>query len=325
MELGVVHVTLEHTARARLPHEWAGAWDKRFLAAVILVVAAGSWVESAESWLRHRADHGELSAGGRIATALIGQRSVLDPRHAAAVPGPEAPPVPSETVQIPDGPPHHADDRKSGTGWSRWYRRAVPMDVEQLDAARQRLRVDPEDSVARRIVARAAYDGDDHETAGEHYRWLVERAPGDRDARLRLAWAEKRQGYHSAEIVHYDAILATDAAHITALAGKAVALARLNRLDESARATEDLETAAPDAVETALAHAKIAGLQGDDDRSLESLERAYANRDQLTREMQLELRRDFALDPCFASLRTDPRLRTLVNRHLGAAGPRQAR
>ncbi len=325
LELGQVHVKLEHTARARLPHELEGVWDKRFLAAVVMVVVAGSWVEAAEAWLSRRGDAGPLQVASHVATAIVGERSALDPRHAAAVAGRDAPPQPSETVTIPDAPPHRADDRHSGTGWSRWYRRAVPRDIDQVDAAHLRLLANPEDAVARRILARAAYERDDHAEAAEHYRWIIRRTPADRDARLRLAWAEKRQGYHRAELTHYEAILAAEPAHLNALAGMVVALARLNRLDESARVLDELEAVYPDTVETALARAKLAGLRGDDDAALEALERAYARRDQLTREMQLELRRDLALDPGFSALRRDPRLRSLVNRHLGAAGPRQAR
>lgn len=325
LELGQVHVTLEHTARARLPHEWEGAWDRRFLAAVLLVVAAGSWVDAAHSWLSHRADTASTAPVARIATVLTGGVATSDPWRSAAVSHSDGPPVPSSTVTIPDAPPHEADDRTTGTGWSRWYRRAVPEDLDQVDTARVRLSADPTDIGARRIVARAAYDADDHELAADHLRELLERSPGDRDARLRLAWAQKRQGYHRAELRQYEAILATDPGHVQALAGKTVALARLNRLGEAAGVLDHLEAAAPDSVELELAEAKLAGLRGDEEGALALLDGAYRRRDQLTQELQLELRRDLALDPSFAALRKDPRLRSLVNRHLGAAGPRQTR
>lgn len=325
LELGQVHVTLEHTARARLPHEWEGAWDRRFLAAVMVVVAAGSWVDAAHSWLSHRADSASTTAVARIATTLTGSAVSPDPRRAAAVSRSDGPPEPSSTVTIPDAPPHEADDRATGTGWSHWYRRAVPRDLDQVDTARARLGADPDDVGARRIVARAAYDEDDHEAAADHFRQLLDRSPGDPDARLRLAWAQKRQGYHRSELRQYEAILAVDPGHVQALAGKTVALARLNRLGEAELMLDLLEGTAPDSVELELAEAKLAGLHGDEEAALSLLEGAYSRRDQLTQELQLELRRDLAIDPSFAALRKDPRLRSLVNRHLGAAGPRQAR
>ena len=39
---GRVGLTLVHRARLRLPSEWAGTWDPRFLAVTLLVVAAGT-------------------------------------------------------------------------------------------------------------------------------------------------------------------------------------------------------------------------------------------------------------------------------------------
>ncbi len=313
LALGVVQVHLEHTARARLPGALEGVWDSRLLAAMALVMAAGSWWDAAAGWLRA---HGELSQ----VTAPVQRAGAVGGSDLA-----ELPPAPAETAGLPDGPPHQGDDARSGTGWHRWFRRSLPSAEAQRAAAEERLAAQPEDPAAQRLLAREAYDRGDADEAARRYRALLERSAQDRDARLRLAWAQMRLGYHRGEIAHYRSLLDGDPDHVVALAGLAVALTRINRLDEAAVALEELLSVDPDGPWTALAMAKITALQGDDRAALEQLDRAYGAREQLSRELQLELRRDIATDPAFASLRRDTRLRSLVNRHLGAAGPRRAR
>ncbi len=325
LELGPVEVRVEHTVRANLPPEWAGLWDKRFLAAALLVTAAGTWIDAAEAWLDRQPPDAIAAVSqvrglfGVVGVEGAGQRATTMPAAPEAVAEPDAPPV------IADGPRHIADDHLTRTGWAAWYRRLVPDDADQTWEALDRLAADPGDASARRVLARAAYDREDFELAAWHWSWLVDRFPADLDARLRLAWAEKRRGLHRHEIELCEGILLDDATHLEARAGLAVALARLNRLDEATHQIDVLESLAPLAPATELATARIAALQGQDVRALEALDRAFGARSSLPADLQLELRRDIALDPAFASLRKDPRLRSLIHRHLGAAGVRPAR
>ena len=189
-------------------------------------------------------------------------------------------------------------------------------------AARDRLAVDPEDPVARRVLASAAYNSDRVDQAIEHYTWIVQRWPADRDALLRLGWAWQRAGRHRAEITVYKQILRMEPSNVAALAGLAVAQARLNQLDAAARSVEELVALAPDAPATALALAKVDALRGRHEESLEMLERAIAGRAGLSAEMQVDLRRDLAIDPAFAPFRGDRRLLSVLHRQLGAAAPR---
>jgi hypothetical protein len=325
LALGPVQVRVEHTVRAAMPAEWSGLWDRRFLATALLVVAAGTWIDAAESWL-DRQPTDAVVAVSRVHGLLADPGDEEGRQRAATIPaGHEVGVAPVLTEALPDGPRHVSDDRETRTGWAAWYRNEVPDDTDQAFEALDRLASDRNDVSAMRVLGRVAYEREDFDQAAAYYGRLSERFPADRDARLRLAWGEKRRGHHRIEAEHYTAILMDDPTHVGALSGLAVALARMNRLDESARRLEELQTLAPVASGTELTIASISALQGHDQRALEALDRAFAARAGLSEEMQLELRRDLALDPAFASLRKDPRLTSLVNRHLGAAGARPAR
>jgi tetratricopeptide (TPR) repeat protein len=197
--------------------------------------------------------------------------------------------------------------------------------ADQKDQGYDLLTWDSADPAVRRMLARAAYSRDDFDSAAWHYRWLSERYPNDHDLRLRLAWAEKRRGFHKTEAELYRAILEDDPEHVQALAGLATALARMQRLDEAAELLDRLQSVAP--IDPATDHAlgMMEAMRGHDRSALRHIDRAIAGRGQLSHELRLERRRDLAMDPAFGSLRKDRRMLIVVNRHLGAAGVRLVR
>ena len=69
----------------------------------------------------------------------------------------------------------------------------------------------------------------------------------------------------------------------------------------------------------------VGGRLGVDREALAALERCMRGRHQLSDEMELELRRDLALEPALSRLRTDKRALSLLHRHLAAAAPRPIR
>lgn len=328
--LGAVEVLLEHTMKSRMPSEWAGLMDGRLFATVVMTVAGLSYLDAASAWWG-RQDLEGAPLADRLARALRGTSAA----KAAAAPGGAAAQASAiQTSELPadgdgplaflsvDGPRHEPDARPGSEAWHRWYRAGVPDDSAQVLAARDRLAEDPDDPVARRVLAGAAYNSDNFDQAVEHYTWIVQRWPADRDALLRLGWSWQRAGRHRAEITVYKQILRMEPTNCAALAGLAVAQARLNQLDAAARSVEELVALAPDAPATALALAKVDALRGRHEESLETLERALAGRAGLSAEMQVDLRRDLALDPAFAPFRVDRRLISLLHRQLGAASPR---
>lgn len=323
--LGSIQVSVEHTMRARLPSEWAGLVDWRFAAAAVLVTVAGGWVDAAEAWADRLPDSpsGIASLVQRTLNAV--EPAEPDGQLSAASTAPDSPGVVDEVVAVlAEGPRHLPDDHTSGIGWYPWYRQAVPTD-DQVDRAYERFGRDASDLTARRQLARAAYDRDDHEEAAWHYTRLLEQEPSDRQARLRLAWAEKRLGHHSPEIDHYRRLLEVDEGELAARAGLAVALSRLGRLDEAALELDHLRAHAPMSPHTHRAAIMFHALQGQDREALAALERCMRGRHQLSDEMELELRRDLALEPALSRLRTDKRALSLLHRHLAAAAPRPIR
>lgn len=322
--LGPVEVEVAHTLRASLPSEWAGMFDERFLAAALLLMAVGTWSSALNHWLDSLPETSPKVV--RQVQQALSVRSASAGAQAATLPSPpegELAPE-AEPALLPDGPRHRADDATTGVGWWAWYQNEVPAD-DQEDEALDRLLMNPDDAAARRVLARSAYDRDDYDAATWHYRWLLDRYPEDRDVRLRLARAERRRGYHAEEAALYRSLLEEDPANLDALSGLAVALVRLGRLDEAVVLQDKLQAAAPVSPLTELTIARIEAQLGHAHAALEALDRAIAEREQLSHEAQVELRRDLALDPAFAALRADRRMLSVVHRHLGAAGPRPAR
>jgi hypothetical protein len=323
LSLGAVEVNLEHTLRFPTASEWSGTVDVRFLAVVALAALSGAWFDAAQSWAGRQAGT-ELSSMSDAREALLAVSDGLDPRQAAAVSGRGSalPELPSATRF--DGPAHEPDDLVTGVGYAAWMELALPSDVD-ASLGWERLAVDLSDPQGLRIVGRAAYDAGDYNTSAWAWSALVDRYPDDRVALVRLAWAEKRRGNHSAEVALYRLLLEKDPNDLTALEGETVALGRLRRFDEALPLSERLTAVARDAPHAEMALATLAALMGDDAEAFRSLDRALERRDQLTEEQWIEMRRDIALDPAFAGYRKELRLRALLQRHFGAAGPRLGR
>ncbi|HCH65542.1 MAG TPA: hypothetical protein DFR83_22255, partial [Deltaproteobacteria bacterium] len=183
----------------------------------------------------------------------------------------------------------------------------------------------PKNAEARAVLGRVAYDADRYAHAAAQYTLILKHHPEDPSARLRLAQSEMRRGHHTAEIRQYAEILQHSPHDVAALAGLVVALTRLERLDEAAAHLDELRLEYPEHALTKLTRAKVAALAGRDQEVLDHLDDLMRVRKTLNAQWRLELRRDIALDPAFARLRKDVRLRGVMNRHLGAAGPRPVR
>lgn len=320
ISLGHVEVRLLHTVRGgAFPLEWGTFLDKRFLAAAIVATVSGTWLDTAESWVER---HGPALESDVVDTFLdtMEGRGAVEAKAVVAAPDARASEGArsSEESRTTQGPRHESDDRLTGTGYYAWYRAAVMADAAHESWGP----LDRTDVAARRRLARAAYDRDDWDTAAWHYRWLVERVPDDRTAKLHLAWAERRRGQHDVEVALYKEILAVDPDDALAESGLALALARLGRMGEAEEAVDDLQVKAPMDPYTDLTIAMVAAVQGHDDDALQALDKTLDARAQLSDELQVELRRDLAIDPILSSLRKDRRMSAILRKHLGAGAPR---
>ena len=316
-----VEVTLSHTAR-RWTDLGSGALDRRFLAAIVVLVASGYWLDAAHHWLATQpwsADAEQMLRGVGLEHADGSARP--SPAAMRGQPGERV--VPS-ALTTTDGPLHLNDDAVTGVGYHRWFKRIVPTDPNAFQAD-ARLDADPDDVEARRIIGRAAYNAGHARLAGWHYREILHRYPGDDHARLRLAWAERRAGNHTDEAQLYRDVLAAQPDHPIALGGLSMAAARLGRMDEAQNILDGLHVSAPNHPYTDITSAVVEALRGDESEAIRSLRRALKRRDLLDEELQVELRRDIATDPAFSGLRTQWRLRAMLRRHLGAASPQGIR
>ncbi len=332
--LGATLVHLRHTHKFSPPSAIRATLDTRFLVAALLVMVIGSWIDAAEYWLDHHSHSKQITPFTQIlqvfSAVADGEPDQLAASVSTASEGlvsAEGEPPYTEPPRA-DGPRHVPDDSLTGTGYYEWYRLAVLQD-DQVEAASLRFLEAPSDPAVRRIMARGAYDRDDFEAAAWHYRWLVDRFPDDRAARIRLARTEKRLGFHQREVELYREVLRADPQNIEALSGVTLALTRLGRLDEAQQSFDELLVLAPMHPYTEITTATIAALMGRQEEALQALERGFISRAQLSRELQIEMRRDIALDPAFKSLRNGARLkdsqrtlRGMLMIHLGAAAPR---
>jgi tetratricopeptide (TPR) repeat protein len=206
-------------------------------------------------------------------------------------------------------------------GYYSWYKNMIPVD-RMARKANVALEANPGDAEARRVVARAAYHAGRFELAGWHYQGILDEYPHDTAARLRLAWTARRQGLHRAELAMYQQILDAHPQHILALGGAATALARLGQFGEAHDTLDALQILAPTSPVAESSGAIIEAIRGEHVRAVASLRRALESRDQLDPELQLELRQDIAVDPAFAGMRADWKMRSMLRRVLGGAAPR---
>jgi tetratricopeptide (TPR) repeat protein len=272
-----------------------------------------TWLDQADHWLGTH----DLADQGSVTDALSEQSRAL----ASPMMGKGGEVTTSLEAPAIEGPAHVPDDQSTGVGYHAWLVRGLSPDSREAEATR-RLALDPEDGESRRVLARTRYDQEHFAESARHYRQLLLRYPGDRPARLRLAWAFKRQGRHLEELAQYRALVREDARDVFALGGGGVALVRLGRLDDAQVLFERLEVVAPDSAHTAWTSALFAASEGKNDEALEFVDHFFEKRGELPSEIKLEFCRDLALDPLLAPLRRDPRLRFLLLRHLGPASPR---
>jgi len=287
--------------------------DGRFFAIALVVVLIGSWMDSAAAWLHRMPGNGDrelpvLSEAGQQRAALTAGSQAVAAGGAVGT----------------DGPAHLNDDRSTRVAYHRWLRRATPEDPAALEAD-HRLDSNPEDSDSRRLVARAAYNEGHFGLAAWHYRQIVHAHPSEPHASIRLAWSLRRQGHHREELSLYRTVLAKQPNHALALSGKSMAELRLGMIGEANSTLDRLQMVAPTHPYTELTAAFVEASAGQSARAVASLSRAVAAREALDKELQLELRRDVAIDPVFAGLRAERALLGMLRRHLGAAAPRNTR
>jgi tetratricopeptide (TPR) repeat protein len=318
---GPVHVQVEHVERLTWPRARRRHVDLRFLLIAMAVAASGMWLDTLTAVVEHPAGgaFAERYEQVRARLSLPGLSDRDDRQRSASVqPGSEFYLLLPDRESLIDGPPAHPDDSVTGWAYYPWYRQVVPGHT----SPRARLGVHTDDEDLHLLAAVDAYQNEKWEVAHHHYQWLVKDDPRDTEWRMGLASARKRLGMHRAELETYDRILLEEPEHFLALGNRAVAYARLDRWSDVPGALARMHRASPDNPYGQVFEALCASLQGREDEAIAHLEEAISRRGAMSDDLQIELRRDLALDPALAPLRADPRLRAMLSRQLGAASPR---
>jgi tetratricopeptide (TPR) repeat protein len=321
--LGAVQVEVEHTEPTRLRMPSSSPIDPRFLLVALAVSVGGLWVDTLSS----------LQDAPRVVQVSRALGLQADPRGEDADPRQErtAAVQPGGLTLAPDavapgGDARAAapDDDVTGWGYFGWYRQAVPGTID-AELARLKLLSQPDDPALRHQVARGEYNNDNFEEAARLYAELLVTRPDDVRALEGLAGCMRRLGRHRAEIELWDRALRYSPQSVMALGGRAVALARLGEYARASAQLDHLGQLSPDHALVPLYGAMVHALIGDQDEALALVEDAVAARGSLPEALQVELRRDLALDPAFAPLRAELGLRRVLYRHFGAAAPRSLR
>jgi tetratricopeptide (TPR) repeat protein len=251
------------------------------------------------------------------------------PGEAEALELPEAPPAPDELLGDPEAPEEPPEDDQApatpdpmerfvGWGFKDWFdvEDARPEDerrwARELDLARTRLRLDPDDPYALNVVGLYAYLAQNNALARQTYERMLELHPDDPTAYNNYGLILKREGRYAEEEALYRQALALDPDDTHVLNNLAVNLAHQGRFDEALAVMDRLEQIDPEDVYAELHRAKIYAAMGKERRALKHLERALAGAAAMDTLHHIEFRQDLRLDPVFAGLRGDERFRALL-------------
>ena len=304
LDLGQVHVELEHLVPESAVRPGPVPLDLRFLLVALGVTVGGMWVE--------------------LGKDLLPVDTVQRTQRTAAV-QPVAQDVATPVVALQgEGRAARPDDDLTGFRYHPWYRGAVPSTLD-AELARIRLQSDPGNQGQLALVARGSYEQDDWAGALSHYTALIDAEPDNAAWLHGQARSQKRLGFHRGEISTWIRVLELAPDDVHAMGNRAVAHARLGDYEAADYWLVRMRGADSDDPYLYVFEAMVSAIEGDDDTALVLLEQTIASRHELPDGLQVELRRDLALDPALGSLRGDDRLQRMLSRQYGADRPRRLR
>lgn len=244
---------------------------------------------------------------------------------------PEAPPSSLDELLSADDRPRLEDlfdpadpiERFVGWGFRDWFDVAdARPEVEarwkrQLDVARTRLAIDPDDPAALNVVGYYAYLAENSELARQTYDRYTRLHPEDPAGYNNLALTFKRTGEYSEEEALYRHALELNPYDPNVLNNLAVNLAHQGRHGEALRVMSQLEELDPGDPYADLHRAKIYAAMGKRERSLRFLRKALEGVQDLDTMHHIEFRQDIRVDPAFDTMRTERRFVRLLRKHYG--------
>jgi len=245
----------------------------------------------------------------------------------------ETPDDPSDAVA--DGADGGHDDKtvdpaedKEGWGVQDWYdaedTALEALEIElMLRAARERLRIDPNDPEALSVLSYYQYLAQDYAAAERTYEKFIRLYPEASAGYNNKALIYKRLGQYKKEEGLYRVALALTPDDETALNNLAVCLAHQGRFNEALTVMRHLEVIDPDDPYADLHRSKIHAEMGEDEKALEYLEQALGGMAQLDTLHHIEFRQDIRIDPSFEKLRHSRRFHAILLRYYGTDSPLQ--
>jgi len=308
LEVGNLLVEVEHLWPERIRYSRPfGGVDFAFGLLLLGVMVTGLWVDTFNRVNQVNTRGNYLAEIGEYREEFSRNRVWLaEPVRSSAVQATET----EATTQAPiwDGPQSGSDDYRTGFSYYSWYRNAIDVPAVSVRDIRQGgLSV-----VDHASLAESAYAADNYVAALAHYHWLVEKIPEEPRWLEGIAEVQNRLGMHRLALENWEALLDIEPHNIVALSKRPVTLARLGRLDAAGDALGDLHEAHPSHPYSDQATALVKAIQGLELEALAALWSVMEEFGALPIKMRSEIRRDIALDPAFAILRADPRLRQLL-------------
>lgn len=209
-----------------------------------------------------------------------------------------------------------------GWGLNDWYdtedaREDAKQIQEELDFARQILRLDPDDPTGMNILAYYQYLAMDYAQAEKVYTRMTQLYPDDPAGWNNLALTFKRRKDYVTEEKYYRIALELAPLDDHAMNNLAVCLAHQGRYAEALEIMKDLETIIPGDEYADLHRAKIYAAAGQKDKSYSFLEKSLRGMRKLDTLHNIEYRQDIRIDPAFEEMRHEERFRKLLLRYYG--------
>lgn len=209
-------------------------------------------------------------------------------------------------------------ERFVGWGFRDWFDAAAseskldPRVERQLQVARTRLRLDPDDYGALQVVGHYAYLAENNELCRASYERLTELFPEDSAGYNNLALTYKREGEYVKEEELYRKALDLEPTDPVVLNNLAVNLAHQGRFDEALGIMQLLEELDPEDPYSDLHRAKVYAAMGKKDRAFKFLKRALEGVGELDTLHHIEFRQDLRLEPLLEELRQEPRFERMI-------------
>ena len=215
-------------------------------------------------------------------------------------------------------------ERFIGWGFHDWMDASSPQAaeiVEQLELARELMRLNPDEPYAILTVAYFAYLSENYALCRDLYGRYTELFPEDAAGWNNLALTHKRAGEYVQEERLYRVALSLDPNNANTQNNLAVNLAHQGRFAEAERLMDTLQASPEERPYANLHRAKIAAAQGKNRRAYRYLKEALDDVGSMDTLHHIEFRQDIRLDPALARLRARPRFRKLLEAAYGDDSP----